>query len=422
MNAWPHANSRSAVVIGAGPVGVCSAIYLQKEGFDVTLVDPRGPGEGCTGGNTGCFGFGYCAPQATPGIVKKVPKMLRDPMHPLKIRYSHALSALPWFYRFARASDPQRVAEISDSMSAILKKAEECYAPLIEESGASKLVRMKGRVWIYESEASLKKARYAHDLCRSHGVIVEELSSSEVVDFVPQLKKPNLRGAYMPGNGHVTSPLRFVQILAEKFVNDGGRILKEEATDVEKMGDGRSRVSLKSGKSCISDSVVIAAGAWSKRLAAKLGDRVPLEAERGYNMVLPNIDFELKQPIVLADRFVALTSMDDGLRLGGIAEYANIDAKPDYQRAERLFRNAMTLFGDISYKGSTRGIGPRPAVPDSLPIIGRSSSNPAVLYAFGHGHAGLTLGGITGRLVMEMAVDRETTIDISPYSPRRFAA
>jgi D-amino-acid dehydrogenase len=188
------------------------------------------------------------------------------------------------------------------------------------------------------------------------------------------------------------------------------------------VADGRSRVSLKSGKSCISDSVVIAAGAWSKRLAASLGDRVPLEAERGYNMILPDIDFELKQPIVLADRYVAITSMDDGLRLGSVAEYADVDAKPDHKRAERIFRHAMTLFGDISYTGATQWMGPRPAVPDSLPIIGRSSSNPAVLYAFGHGHAGLTLGGITGRLVMEMAVDRKTTIDISPYSPRRFAA
>jgi D-amino-acid dehydrogenase len=207
-----------------------------------------------------------------------------------------------------------------------------------------------------------------------------------------------------------------------QFVKDGGRVLKEEVSGIDKETDGRSVVGLRGGGSHSSDVVVIAAGAWSRRLAAQLGDDVPLEAERGYNMVLPDVDFELKQPIVLADRFVAMTSMDDGLRLGGVAEYAHIDARPDHTRAERLFRHATSIFGDISYKNATRWMGPRPAVPDSLPIIGRSSKNSSVLYAFGHGHAGLTLGGITGQLIMQIATGRAPAIDLSPFSPQRFAS
>jgi D-amino-acid dehydrogenase len=373
---------------------------------------------GCTGGNTGSFGFGYCVPQALPGILGKVPRMLRNPMHPLTIKPTHFPRALPWFLRFARASEQRRIDEISSALASILERAYEGYEPLVMAAGAEGLVKRKGRLWVYESEKSFRAAAMARGLCRRHGVKVDELGSRDVHDLIPRLKSKELWGAFMPGNAHTTDPLRFVESLARHFVERGGRLVRDRAVRIAARA-GAFRVTGESGEYA-GDGMVIAAGAWSRALVRQLGYDFPLEAERGYNMVIPEPGVDLPMPIVLADRFVAMTSMDDGLRLGSVAEYAPVDAPPRFELADRIFKTALEMFQSIDIRGSTRWMGPRPAIPDSLPIIGRASRHSSLYFAFGHGHAGLTLGGVTGRLIAELVAGKATHIDVVPFRPERF--
>lgn len=411
--------ARRAVVVGAGAVGICTALYLQREGFAVTVLDPDPPGEGASQGNAGVIATGSVLPVGMPGTLAKVPRMLLDPSAPLSVRWSYMPRLAPWLWRFLRASTPRRVEEISAALAALTMPALAAYEPLLEAAGAQDLIRRSGIIDIYDSARSFAAARPENELRRRHGVRVEDIGAAELNQFAPALSDEVRHGVFLPDHAMTVNPLRLVQALAADLERRGGRILRERVSGFRMGPGGPERVRTEAGEHA-AEVVVIAAGAFSRPLAAELGSRVPLDTERGYHVMLPEPGVELRLPIQSHDRGFVITPMEHGLRVAGTVEFGGLEAPPNYARADVLLRHAKQLLPGLSSEGMTQWMGFRPSLPDSLPVLGRVPGRANAYLNFGHGHLGLTMAAVSGRHIAALAAGREAEIDLTPYRPDRF--
>jgi glycine/D-amino acid oxidase-like deaminating enzyme len=411
--------NKKITILGAGIVGVATACYLRRDGHDVTVVDMRAPGEYCSFGNAGILSPGSCVPLATPGIHWKVPGYLADPMGPLTIRWTYLPKAAPWLLRFLAASTPKRVEHIADALRPLLNQTFEAYQPLVSHAGVSDLVRRSGYVVVYEKRASYTADALAWKLRRERGVIVEELDETGIKERMPQLAGRYEIVLYLPEQGFVANPERLTKSLAAQLQRDGGTVLQREIRDIEVGSEGPRALVTAEGNIAV-ETLVICAGSHSNEFTAKLGDRVPLEAERGYHVTYSDPGVHLPMPVFMPEYKFFITPMEMGLRIAGQSEIAGIDAPPDYRRADILAKHMERVFPQISAADTTRWMGRRPSMPDSLPVIGRATRYPNTYYAFGHGHVGLCGGAPTGRIVADLIAGREPSIDMAPYRPDRF--
>jgi D-amino-acid dehydrogenase len=412
-------HSRHVTVVGAGIVGISCALYLQRDGHAVTVLDPAGPGEGASRSNAGLLSSGSCVPVSTPGILWRVPWMLLDPLAPLAIRWRYLPRLVPWLIQFVRAGSPARVEAISIALARLLELAPESYAGLIAASAASRYVRPGGVLYTYETDASFAEAQAGLALRGRRSIDFDVLHGARLRELVPALAPTIKHGVLYPKTMFCTDPYGLVRALAEDFTRRGGRLVRDEVTDIEVDSRGPGSLRTRSGRVGI-DVLVIAAGAWSRRLAARVGEPVPLDTERGYIAVLPRPGVVPRIPLLSGDYSFAITPMDAGLRLAGTVELAGLHAPPNYARAQRLVEAARRVLIEVNPEGVTYSIGFRPSMPDSLPVVARSRRYASVYLAFGHGHLGLTLGPVTGRLIADMVGDRKPAIDPAPFRADRF--
>ncbi len=411
------------VVIGAGIVGMASACYLQRAGYAVVVLDPNPPGEGASFGNAGCLNGSSVVPVSMPGVLSQVPRWLLDPEGPLAIRWRYLPALAPWLYRFVRAGRPDKVREQAKALRTLLEPAVESYRLLAKDAGAEALIHRRGHLFAYRSEAAFDKDRAAMQLRRDHGVRIDELSADELRQLEPHLSHECIRGRLITENGHCENPLRFIQALAEMLIRNGGAIRREKAVDFVIEGARVTGVRTETGVHPAA-GVVIAAGAFSKPLAAKLGDRVPLDTERGYHIMIRNPEVAPRIPTMLFDGKFVATPMETGLRFAGTVEFAGLDAPPDWRRARSLLKQGQAMYPglarEIPEDRLSLWMGFRPSMPDSLPVIGPATSYGNAFYAFGHGHIGLAGGAMTGRVIAALAAGQPAPIDIAPFSASRF--
>jgi len=411
--------TKKITIIGAGIVGVATASYLRRDGHDVTIVDMRPPGEYCSFGNAGILSPGSCVPLATPGIHWKVPGYLADPVGPLMIRWGYLPKAAPWLLRFLAASRAERVEEIADALRPLIRQTFDAYAPLVKDAGISDLIRQTGYVVAYEKRASYAGDGISWKLRRDRGVIVEELDEAALKKHVPQLSGHYEVGLYLPEQGFVANPERLTKGLAAQFQRDGGVVLQREVRDIDVGPEGPRALITNEGRLPV-ETLVICAGSHSNEFTSRLGDRVPLEAERGYHVTYSDPRFTLPMPVFMPEHKFFVTPMEMGLRIAGQTEFAGIHAEPNYARADILAKHMQHVFPGISEADATKWMGRRPSMPDSLPVIGRSTRFANAWYAFGHGHIGLCSGAPTGRVVADLIAGRKPSVDVTPYSPGRF--
>jgi D-amino-acid dehydrogenase len=404
------------LVVGAGIVGVCSALHLQRDGHEVTLIDRDGPGEGTSRGNAGIFATGHVIPIGTPGLLRRVPGMLLDQTSPLAMRWAYLPQIAPWLMRMLAASTPRRVEEISHALAALLAPATESYRSLLKSANAESLVQRRGWLTVYETEASRKDAQLHLDLRRQRGIRWEELDEGTIRQLVPALRPGPIWGVMFPDCEHTVDPYRLTVALAQDFAAGGGAILRG---DVEtSIVDGRPTV--KTGNGLLTfDALVIAAGAFSRKLMRGLGDDAPLDTERGYHVMMDN-EIDLRVPLLCADHKFSITPMDGSVRLAGTVEFAGLVAPPNPKRWDIMTRRSRSLLPGLKSEPRATWMGYRPSMPDSLPVIGPSSRHQNVYYAFGHGHLGLTLGAVTGKMIADFVAQRAQTVDPSPYRVTRF--
>lgn len=409
----------NAIVVGAGAVGVCTARYLQRAGFAVTVLDPEPPGEGASQGNAGILSGVGVIPEGTPGILMKVPGMLLDPTSPLAIRWRYLPRLAPWLLRLVRASTPSRVDEIAEALYALCSRAIAAYGPLLADARSDDLVRQTGWISVYDSAASHAEAKWETDLKLRLGLDLSELDGDALRQMVPALHPEISHGAFMSEVAMTVNPLRLVQTLARDIPTRGGRLLAERVTGFELGEGGVTRVRTDKGAHP-ADLVVIAAGAYSGPLAAELGSRVPLDTERGYHVMLPEPGIEVRLPIHSHDGGYVITPMEHGLRIAGTVEFAGLEAPPNYARAEALLNHARGLLPGLKTEGMTMWMGRRPSMPDSLPVLGRSPRHKNAYFAFGHGRLGLTMAALSGRVIADLARGHKPELDITPYRADRF--
>jgi len=406
-------------VLGAGAIGVSVTLYLQRDGHEVRLIDRDAPGSGCSFGNAGLIQCASVAPIATPGVVGKVPRMLLDPSQPLFIRWPYLLSLAPYLLRFLSEARPERVAANARALASIVPGSYDAYKPLIEAAGIQAMVKPSGELHVFESAAAFEAAQAPFDIRRANGVSVEALDADGVRQLEPALARTITHGIFLPSCYQTANPFSFVTALARHFTANGGTFLKANVEDLSLAPDGSVNI-LTDGGTLSAEKLVLAFGAFSKPFAKKLGLHVNLNSERGYHVNLPAPGVTLNRTVISGEHKFGMAPIDGGIRLVGMTELARVGASPRYERSERLFPMARRLLPGLGDAGRTAWMGHRPSTPDSLPVIGRAPGNPNLFFAFGHNHSGLTLGGMTGKLMADIVAGRPPPIDLSPFDPARF--
>ncbi|MCS0495182.1 FAD-dependent oxidoreductase [Ancylobacter sp. MQZ15Z-1] len=411
--------SDDIIVIGAGIVGLASAFHLQGEGLKVRLVERGGVAEGASMGNAGALAFTDILPLASPGILRKAPRWLLDPLGPLSIPPCYLPRLAPWLLRFWRASLPDRQARSIAAQSALMQVASGAMEAMVREAGLSGRLRGDGNLQLYESEAELAAALPGWTAREAEGIAFEHVRGARLAELQPGLSPRFTAGTFTPHWKTVDDPYHFALALFDAVMARGAAISHGEVSALEPQGE-RVRVRLADGGALEAGHVVLAAGAWSRPLATMLGDRVPLETERGYNTTLPAGAFDLRRQLTFGGHGFVVTPLATGIRVGGAVELGGLRAPPNFARSEAMLKKAAAFLPGLRTTGGRQWMGFRPSLPDSLPVIGRSAASPRVVYAFGHGHLGLTQSAGTGRLVADLVTGRSPAIPLDPFRPDRF--
>ena len=417
---------KHTVVIGAGIVGAAAAVELLRDGHRVTILEPGPPGgeQAASYGNGTVLNPGSVVPMSTPGVWRKVPGYLMDPAGPLTIRWSHLPKLLPWLFRFLRAgSTVPKVERTARALAALLADAPARHKRLAHEAGVGSLVQRVGLLYPYPDRAAFEADALGWRLRRDNGIEWTELDEDALRQQEPALDRRYTFAVLATQAGNVLDPGSYVAALAAHAESLGAAHVRGGATGFRIEGGRLRAVETEKGEIAC-DAAVISAGARSAALARMVGDRVCLESERGYHIVVEGAGVEVRHPMLTGDTKVAVVNTAAGLRVAGTVELAGLETAPNWERAHKL-RAVLerTLPGVADAIPDDRvklWMGHRPSTPDGLPVIGRASGCADVVHAFGHGHVGLAAGAMTGRLVADLVGGRPCTIDVAPFSPQRF--
>ena len=411
----------TVAVIGAGFVGLSSAYWLMRDGHSVTLFDPAGPAGGASYGNAGTFASYACIPVNNPSVFRDFHRYLLAADSPFRLRASYLPRLMPWLARFLWHSTPARYEAAAKALGQLLGRAHEGYADLIRDAGLEDQIRRRECLYLYSSERSFRNSADSLRLRREAGVACEVLDASAIRGLEPALAPIFAHGVLFPGSWHLSDPAGFLTALHGWLA---GRGLRTEARAVTRLAPGGSGVVLVTpdGDERF-DHAVVAAGIHSRPLAADCGDRLPLDTERGYHVTFGGVVDPIGRPCGWAERGLYMTPMAQGLRVAGTVELAGLDPRKASGLTELLARSAREALPALKEPGVRQTddwLGFRPTFPDGLPVLGRSRASERVVYAFGHQHVGLTLGGLSGMVVADLLAGREPPLDLTAVDPRRF--
>ncbi len=407
-----------AVVIGAGVVGLSAALALQARGLAVSVLDREGPAAGASAGNAGAFAFTDILPLASPGMLRRAPRWLLDPLGPLSVPPAYAHRIAPWMWRFWRACHPGRVDASTRAQTALMDLSRAELEGFLERTGTLAMLRREGNLQVYESRAEFEASAPGWAARERHGIEFRHMDAGGMAAIQPGLSPRFTHGTFTPGWYSISDPRDYVLALAGRFREAGGRIERAEVRALRASGEG---VAIETGEGARESAhVVVAAGAFSHRIARTLGERIPLETERGYNTTLPAGAFDLRTQVTFGGHGFVVTRLSSGIRVGGAVELGGLELKPNFRRSEAMLRKAADFLPGLKTEGGRPWMGFRPSLPDSLPAIGHARATKRVTYAFGHGHLGLTQSAGTARLVADLVTNLAPSIDLSPFSPQRF--
>jgi D-amino-acid dehydrogenase len=407
----------TVAVIGGGLVGSAAAAWLIADGFDVTVFERDPDGRPASTGNAGVISLPEISPLARPGTLLSVPGWMMDPLGPLSLRARDLPALTPWLTRFALAARPSQVERSTAALGFLMKTALADHQELGRRAGLSGHLRRTGALYLYDTDAAFSSAQGEWKERARHGVDYQEIPVAEAKAMVPALKGGFARVLCAPETWMVSSPMEVLSGL-RTAVAARGRIATGAVEDVRANGEGVAIVT--SDGATTFDRAVVAGGVWSRDLVTRLGLRVLLEAERGYNTTFPDPGFGIAMPVFLADHGFVATPLSDGLRVGGAVELAAVEAPPNYARAAAMRTKLRRYMPDLPESGGREWMGCRPSTPDSLPVIGAHPKDPRIVFAFGHGHLGLTLSAVTARHVAALVAGRPRERNLEPFGIERF--
>jgi D-amino-acid dehydrogenase len=408
------------VVIGAGIVGLACAWSALKDGASVTVIDRDFEGDRTSHGNAGGIAVTESTPISVPGLFSKAAQWLLDPLGPLSIDWKHVPRAMPWFIEFQRTGSPERYKAISRALAALNNRVYADLIPLFEDIGAMSTLYRRGALTLYETDEAFNADAPEWHFKRELGVQWRAMTPAEVQDCEPALAPVFRHGVFLDDWSHIGDPRQLVTLLRDRVRELGASFIEGVVTRLDGSDSTAPSAILQTGLNVSGRRMVVATGAWSASLAESLDDRVLLESERGYNTTLPQPGIELSREVIFAERKFVATPLDVGVRIGGAAEFAGLNAPPNFKRSDALLQLGKRFLPGIDDQGAVKWMGHRPATPDSLPVIGASPNAAAIIYAFGHGHLGLTQAATTGALVADLLAGRTPGIALADYAIERF--
>jgi D-amino-acid dehydrogenase len=412
--------NHSVVVIGAGICGVSTAIWLQRSGRDVVLIDKAAPAAGASFGNAGLLAHWAMVPVTTPGLWRDAARYLFNPDGPLFIQWSRLPEMLPWLIRFMSNATDAKANRIAQNLDAILYDTVEQHKSLAGNTPVQKWIADSKFSYAYRDLRAFNADAYGWGIRRKAGLEPVMLSADEVRQAEPILGPTIQCLAVLEGQGHITDPGRYVVELCNHFVAAGGRFVQGEVVDIKKT-NGRVTEVRTANDSIRCSHAVITAGIWSKSLIRKLGLKIPMETERGYHVVFENPSELPRNPMIITAGKFGVTPMDMGLRCAGTVELGSHLAPPGKAPIKLLRAQAGRAFPGLRYSGVSEWMGCRPTPADSTPLIGEIGST-GIFTGFGHQHIGLTAGPKTGRLIAQLIDGQMPNMDMTPYAPERFTA
>ena len=405
-------------IVGAGIQGISNALFLQKKGFEVTIFDKDEPGSPAASyGNAGHFSPYACVLMNRPDVLTDVPAMLLSSTGPLALKWNYVPKMIPWFLKFIRNCTTKRMMHTAKNMHQILDLALPAYDELFDEIDLEGLVEKKGILYVWNDQ-SLKSRDLEIRVRNELGVDQQVVTPKEIHDLEPHLKPFYHGGVYYQYGRHARNPKRILLKLFDLFLKKGGKFLKINVQDIN--FDSEKPVIKTEAQRFIFDKLVIACGAFSKRLTDNLDEKIPLDTERGYHVHFKDCDHLLSRPVIFSNRGFGITPMEQGLRVVGTVEFGGLKNPPSKGRVKNLINNAKYMLDDLP-EHEDEWMGFRPSLPDFLPVIGPSKNHKNVFYSFGHHHLGWTLGPISGKIIAGMIAEENTNLDLKPYSSLRFS-
>ncbi len=404
-------------IIGAGIQGVSNALYLQKKGFQVTLFDRDEPGNSATYGNAGHFSPYASVPLNRPDVLADIPAMLLSSRGPVALKWNYVPKMIPWFLKFIINCTNKNMMHTAKNMHQILELALPAFDELFDEVDISGLVENKGIMYFWNDQ-NLKSRELEIRIRNELGVKQQLLSPKEIHDLEPNIKPVYHGGVYYDYARHARDPKKILIKLFENFLKKGGKYLKLNINGLD--FDGEKPVARTEIQRFVFDKLVIACGAFSKKLTDKLYENIPLDTERGYHVHFKNCDHLISRPVIYSNRAFGMTPMEQGLRVVGTVEFGGLKNPLSKTRIKNLIDNAKELLDGLP-EHEDEWLGFRPSLPDFLPVIGPSKNYKNVFYSFGHHHLGWTLGAISGKIISNMIANENTNIDLKPYSSLRFS-
>ena len=412
--------SKSSVgVIGAGIQGICISLCLIKKGFKVTLIDRDDPGkESASYGNAGHFSPYASVPINRPDVLIDVPSMLLSSKGPLALKWNYVPKMIPWFLKFIKNCSKKKMMHTAKYMHQILDLALPAYDELFKDIDISGLVESKGIIYFW-TEKDIKSRELEINIRKELGVKQQLLKPHEIHDLEPHIKQIYHGGVLYPHAKHARNPRKILLKLFNLFIKKGGGFEKKNVQSIS-FGEDNKPVIKTDLNFYKFDKAVVACGAFSKRITDKMGEKIPLETERGYHVHFSGHDHLLSRPVIFLNRGFGITPMEQGLRVVGTVEFGGLNNPPTKKRILNLVNNAKYLFPELK-DHHDEWLGFRPTLPDFLPVIGPSKNYKNLFYSFGHHHLGWTLGAISGKIISGMIAGENTNLDLSPYNSLRFS-
>ena len=406
------------VVLGGGVVGLATALRLLNSGREVMLIDPEEPGTGASYGNAGTIAEYAVLPVGSPDIFKKIPSLLLDKKSPISIKRSEILSLAPWLMRFLYQSMPKQAAINAKAITELLFDSRKRWELLAKQIDADSILKSNGTLYFYQTKSSYEVGKKDMANRKMLGLNVEMLSPIELGKLEPNLKNIGGGASFFPDGAYMSDPGKIMKLLLDAIIKKGCQFIKKSATSIERCSEG-VEVVLADNSKIIAKHLVISAGAYSKKFANQVGDYVPLDVERGYHVEYDMEKPLLNRPCCSAEKGFYMSPMTGRLRVVGTVELGGLSTTISQHRVDYLERGASSIFPDLGLPNRT-WLGFRPSTPDSLPVISESSKGNDIIYAFGHGHIGLTLAPITAEIVESIITKTKPPLAISAYSVQRF--
>ena len=405
-------------IIGAGIQGVCNALFLQKNGYNVTLFDRDEPGNlSASYGNAGHFSPYASVPLNRPDVLTDVPSMLLSSTGPLALRWNYVPKMIPWFLKFILNCSKKKMMHTAKNMHQILNLALPAFDELFDEVDISGLVEKKGVIYVWNDQ-NLTSRELEINIRKELGVEQQILTPKEIHDLEPNIKPFYHGGVFYSYARHTRNPKKVLLKLFDLFLAKGGKFLKINIQDLK--FDGENPIVKSETQQFIFDKIVIACGAFSKKLTDKLNEKIPLDTERGYHVQFKGCDHLISRPVVFANRGFGMTPMEQGLRVAGTVEFGGLKNPLSKSRIKNLIEGAKYMLDGLP-EHQDEWLGFRPSLPDFLPVIGPSKNYKNVYYSFGHHHLGWTLGAVSGKIISKMIAKENTNLNLEPYSSRRFS-